>query len=95
MDFHNFTHSSEFDQEKVNKFLRLSMIPGFVLLRSEREYLEKYREVLRNENKGIKIVPEEEKKPEVLNLGEEAPKKTRKARKTEEPAEEPAEEVEE
>ena len=49
MDFREFTSSDQFDKTKVAQLVRLESIPGFALLQSEREYLELYRECLKNE----------------------------------------------
>lgn len=92
MDFHNFTSTHQFDMDKINKFAKLDAIPGFCLLRSEREYLNLYRKLLTEEVEAEKDIdasgfgftgqPVEEKPAEKTE--QEAPKTKKKTKKTEE-----------
>ena len=45
MDFENYTELSQFDMDKVYRFIKLESIPSFKMYESEKKYLAKYREV--------------------------------------------------
>lgn len=82
MDYESYTSLEQFDMNKINQFAKLDAIPGFVLLRSEKEYLEKYREILAQQLEAQKMFEEEASGNSTEQKEEKPVKKSKK--KTEE-----------